>query len=149
RFGAHGRCTQAPYAACTSEVGVRAWPVCERNGVVHVWHHPAGAPPRFDVPVIPEWGQDGWSAGSHRRLEVATHSREIVENVVDVAHFMPVPQTDAQQFENEFDGRLAIQRSGGGGADTARYPGSTYRVEAIYHGPGFQLTELESRGVES
>jgi 3-ketosteroid 9alpha-monooxygenase subunit A len=149
RFGGHGRCTHAPYAACTPDAAVRAWPVCERNGIVHVWHHPAGAAPSFDVPTLPEWGQGEWSTWTHRRLEVATHSREIVENVVDIAHFSPVHHTDPDQFENEFDGHRAIQRSGGVGADTARYPGSAYRVEATYHGPGFQITELESRGIES
>jgi 3-ketosteroid 9alpha-monooxygenase subunit A len=149
RFGIDGRCTAVPYSADRPAVGVRAWPVCERNGTVHVWFHPDGAPPSFDVPILAEHGAAGWSPWRHRCLEIRTHSREIVENVVDIAHFVPVHATEAQRFENEFDGHRAVQRSGGVGAGDSLYPGSTYRVEAIYHGPGFQITEFESRGVES
>jgi len=151
-FGADGRCRLIPYApGCSipAEAAVRAWPVCERNGIVHVWYHRDGAPPRFEVPAIPEWGAAGWSGWRHTCLEIPTHSREIVENVVDVAHFVPVHATDAQRFENEFRDHLAIQRSGGVGAEHNRYPGTDFRVTATYHGPGFQLTEFQSRGSEA
>jgi 3-ketosteroid 9alpha-monooxygenase subunit A len=149
RFGGDGRCHLAPHNDPPPDVALRVWPVCEQNGAVHVWFHPEGAPPRFEVPAIPEWRADGWSSWRHRTLEVRTHSREIVENVVDIAHFVPVHATEAQRFENQFDGHRAIQRSGGVGAGDSLYPGSTYRVEATYHGPGLQITEFESRGVES
>jgi 3-ketosteroid 9alpha-monooxygenase subunit A len=149
RFGGDGRCAHIPYGvgAIPASAAVRSWPVREQYGAVHVWYHPRGAPPSFDLPVIAEHGQPGWSPWRHSRLEVATHSREIIENVVDVAHFVPVHTTVAHQFENELVGHLAIQRSGGVGAATSRYPGSDYTVVATYHGPGVQVTEFESRGV--
>jgi 3-ketosteroid 9alpha-monooxygenase subunit A len=150
-FGGDGRCQRIPYGSgeIPAAALLRRWPVCERNGVIHVWYHPTGAPPRFEVPAIPEWGAAGWSSWRHTCLEVATHSREIVENVVDVAHFVPVHATDARAFENEFRDHLAIQRSGGVGSGSSRYQGSSFRVTATYHGPGFQLTDFESRGGEA
>jgi 3-ketosteroid 9alpha-monooxygenase subunit A len=150
RFGADGRCTHVPDALeIPPGAAVRAWPVCERNGVVHVWFHPRGEPPRYEMPLVEEWGKAGWSGWRHKCLEVATHPREIVENVVDVAHFVPVHATDARQFENEFRDHLAIQRSGGVGASNNRYEGAGYALVATYHGAGVQLTTFESRGVKA
>jgi 3-ketosteroid 9alpha-monooxygenase subunit A len=151
-FGADGRCRDIPYApgcAIPAAAATRTWPVCERNGILHVWHDPDGGPPRFEIPHLAEWGAPGWSGWRHTCIEVATHSREIVENVVDVAHFVPVHATDAREFENEFRDHLAIQRSGGVGAANNPHGAAAFRVVATYHGPGFQLTEFASLGGEA
>jgi 3-ketosteroid 9alpha-monooxygenase subunit A len=151
QFGGDGRCTKIPYSArpIPERARVHSWPVCERNGIVHVWYHPDQQAPSFEVPTIDGWGAEGWTAWRHSCLEVRTHPREIVENVVDVAHFAPVHATEARLFENEFQGHLAIQKSEGVGSQHSRFPGAPYKVLATYHGPGLQLTEFDSMGMVS
>jgi 3-ketosteroid 9alpha-monooxygenase subunit A len=59
--------------------------------------------------------------------------------VVDIGHFSPVHRTEVEKFENEFTEHLAVQRNSGtaypigGGKDH-------YNIEAVYHGPGFQIS---------
>ncbi len=150
RFGADGRCEEVPYATrIPPRAAVRAYAVEEHSGLVFAYFDPEGRPPAYRIPSLDAFGAEGWTDWRHARLEVRTHPREIVENVVDIAHFIPVHQTDARDFENTFDGPRAIQRSGGFGSENNAYAGSGYRVEATYHGPGVQFTDFESRGVRA
>jgi 3-ketosteroid 9alpha-monooxygenase subunit A len=126
----------------------RAWRTLERNGLVLVHHDPAGpeAEPEFDIPVLREHGDPGWQPWIHKCMRLRTHSREIVENVADRAHFLPVHDTVNVAFETEFEGHRATQRSRGhGGA----HPEVTFTSEATYFGPGYQITQLETLGVRS
>src|SRR5262249_30806560 len=122
------------------------WPTRERNGMVFVYYG-AGAP-EYEIPLLPEVGAEGWRPWSHRLITVATHPREIVENVVDVAHFEVVHATQPMGFENQFIDHMAAQRTQGVGA-RGRYAGDPYEVEAIYYGPGYQTTRMCARGVET
>ena len=114
------------------------------NGLVFVWHDPEDAAPDYEIPVLPELDRDDYTDWQHKRLLIRTHPCEIVENVADKAHFMPVHGTDVEVFENTFEGHLAIQKNSGtayplgGGKDD-------FDLEATYHGPGYQLTRM--RGV--
>ena len=142
--GNSGKCTEIPY--CDREPPKKAelgqWTSVERNGMVFVWFDPDGGPPEFDVPTIPPGnGDSDWSPWFHSVMRINTHSREIVENVVDIGHFQPVHGTHVDKFENEFVNEQAIQRSGGiayprgGGKDK-------FEIDAIYHGPGFQISDF-------
>lgn len=142
KFNGDGECTEVPYAKkIPPKAKLPCWPVSEVNGVVHVWHDPRGGPPRWEVPVLGEYGGDGWTTWDHAMLEIETHPHAIVENVSDTGHFIPVHGTHVESFENVFDGHRAIQiNSGvayplGGGEDR-------YSLTATYHGPGFQITEM-------
>jgi 3-ketosteroid 9alpha-monooxygenase subunit A len=143
RFDQAGTCVDIPYCdhAIPKKARLSVWPVVERNGLIHVWYHPHGEAPDFDLPTLPNHNNEGWLPWRHAMLRIKTHSKEIVENVVDVGHFAPVHGTHVDTFENEFDGVKAIQRTSGiayprgGGKDK-------FSLEATYYGPGFQVTDM-------
>ncbi|MFO0696080.1 MAG: hypothetical protein U0230_21130 [Polyangiales bacterium] len=131
------------------EPRLRGLPTHASHGFVFAWYHPTGGKPSFAIPPVVEHGKPGWLDWEVRCLEIATHPREIVENVVDFGHFIPVHQTDPKRFENAFPGHLAIQRAEGLGSSENKYAGDSYRLVATYHGPGYQVTEFESRGLSA
>jgi 3-ketosteroid 9alpha-monooxygenase subunit A len=147
KFGADGLCVEIPYseAPIPKKARLRSWEVRERDGMIYLWYHPEGGGPEFDPPDL---GLDAalspWSPWRHHKIRIATHSREIVENVVDIAHFSSVHGTEIDFFENRFEGVRAIQRNRGiayprgGGKDR-------FELEATYYGPGVQISEM--RGV--
>ncbi|MBK6576218.1 MAG: hypothetical protein IPG17_08475 [Sandaracinaceae bacterium] len=51
-------------------------------------------------------------------------------------------KNDPAEFVNEFVGHQAIQRSKGRG--TGQHATTGYTLEAIYHGPSFQITDMHS-----
>jgi phenylpropionate dioxygenase-like ring-hydroxylating dioxygenase large terminal subunit len=88
QFDGAGRCTSIPYAQkIPPKAALRAWPVREVNGLVMVWHHAQGAPPSWEVPALPEHGNDEWTPYECRRWKIRTHNQEMAENSVDIAHF--------------------------------------------------------------
>ena len=134
---------EIPYAKkIPKKACVPSYTVEEKNGLVFMWHHPAGTPPEFDIPVIEEWGKPGWTRWTISKLELQTHPKEIVENVVDKAHFPRVHQTNIESFENEFDGHKATQKTKGvayplgGGKDE-------FEITATYFGPGYQISWMK------
>ena len=133
---------QAALPRLASGVAPQAFRVVERNGFVFVHYDPRGREPEYEIPVVPQVGHPQWTAWQHGKLRLRTHSREIVENVVDVAHFRPVHKNDPAEFVNEFVGHRAIQRSEGHGM--GQHAGTGYRLEATYYGPSFQVTEMHS-----
>jgi 3-ketosteroid 9alpha-monooxygenase subunit A len=144
RFGPTGRCVDIPYATkIPAKACVTPWRVDERNGLVFVWHDPSGGEPDWRIPEIPEYGRPDWTPWHGKRIEIKTHPREIVENVVDIAHFPEVHGTHVTRFENEFDGHVAVQRTEGiayprgGGEDP-------FKLTATYYGPAYQITAMES-----
>lgn len=142
-FDGTGRCIDVPYAKqIPKRAAIRAYPTVERNGFVFVHFDPDEREPTFEIPVMAEVGDPGWTPWKHGRLVMKTHSREILENVVDVAHFAPVHKNVPAQFTNEFVGHRAIQHSIGHGMGEHATTG--YDLTATYHGPGFQITEMSS-----
>ena len=118
------------------------WPVLERNGMIFLWYHPDQAEPDFDVPFLPNHEADDWLPWAHSCIQIKTHSKEIVENVVDIAHFRPVHGTQIEKFENEFNDHMAVQRTSG-----VAYPrgGGTDKFDlvATYYGPGYQISDMD------
>ena len=143
-FDGTGACTKNPYSdkPIPKRARLNPWAGCERNGVLHLWHDPVGGPPAWEVPSIPEIGDDGWTAWYPNSLQVKTHPREIVENVADSAHFPVVHRTDVVAFENEYVDHMATQRTEGiavppgGGKDH-------FKIEATYYGPAFQISHMQ------
>lgn len=143
RYAGDGRCVEIPYSKkIPKKACVESWPVREQNGLIYLWHHPAGREPEFEIPTLEEWGQEGWTRWTMSKLHIKTHPREIVENVADVAHFPKVHNTHVESFENEFDGHIATQHTKGlaypvgGGEDR-------FEITAKYFGPGFQLSWMK------
>lgn len=142
-FDATGACVEIPYATkIPARARVRSYPVQERFDVIFVWFDPAGGPPAWELPEIPEYGTSAWTAWYPNLIRVKTHPREIVENVADSAHFPTVHQTHVSLFENIYEGHKATQHTKG----TATPPkGGTdaFEIWATYHGPAFQLSDMK------
>jgi 3-ketosteroid 9alpha-monooxygenase subunit A len=143
RFGGDGVCVDVPYAKkIPPGARVRPWPVREINGVVLFHHDPAGADPTFEIPVIPEYGSDEWLPWATTIYHVATHPREIVDNLADRAHFPAVHRTEIEDFSFGVEGHTAWQKVkgkaflAGGGIDQ-------FSSTTTYHGPGYLLMRMD------
>lgn len=86
QFGPDGRpdCHAAPESG---RAALKVFPVVERNGVVHVWLHPRGAPPSWEIPALPAL-RDG--PGSTRILARPLPSLALAEQAFDLAHFQTI-----------------------------------------------------------
>ncbi len=84
RFGPDGRCVEVPYSPRLPRVGVRAWPLCERAGLVFLWHDADGGEPGWDLPAF-----EGEEYTERREADwiIRTHPQELMENTADIAHF--------------------------------------------------------------
>lgn len=88
RFEGDGRCVDVPYSdKVPPKVKLGTFPVHEHNGLVHVFHDPAGGP----AWELPELDEEGWTPARivHWR-GLRTHVQEVFENTVDMAHIGPI-----------------------------------------------------------
>ncbi len=158
RWGGDGRCKMIPYAR---RVPLRArtasWPTLEQDGMLFVWNDPEGGKPTEDaaIPRIaayddPEWTDWVWYTTT---IEGA-NCREIVDNVVDMAHFFYIHYSFPTYFKNVFEGAVATQfMEGEGREDVARPaqaggkpPMSVGTIStASYYGPSFMVDDLTYR----
>ena len=152
RWGGDGRCKQIPYAR---RVPLRArtqnYPALERNGLLMVWHDPEGGAADMDIlpPELPDlMDADVYTDWTWNSLDVpSAHCREIVDNVVDMAHFFYIHFAFPTNFRNVFEGHMASQfMESTGRPDMA---GEGYgdeslvlKSEATYFGPSFMVNWL-------
>jgi phenylpropionate dioxygenase-like ring-hydroxylating dioxygenase large terminal subunit len=88
RYDTSGSCVEIPYCeTIPARARVRAWEVLERNGLVFVWHHAAGKPPDWEVPILPELGDPEWTEPRTFELVVPVHMQDMHENNNDPVHF--------------------------------------------------------------
>lgn len=142
RFSSSGRCTSVPYASrIPAKARLRAYPVSEHSGMILAYFGPEGQPPSYEVPRIDELEGDAFSELECSQIEIATQPREVIENVADVAHFLPVHGTRIDEFEMIVDGPRATQRAKGLGGSL---DGRTLAVDSVatYYGPAVQVTRL-------
>jgi 3-ketosteroid 9alpha-monooxygenase subunit A len=152
RWGGDGRCMQVPYAhRVPPRARTRSWITLEENRQLFVWNDPRGAPPPADV-TIPriegafseEWSQWSWDSV---RID-GSNCREVVDNVVDMAHFFYIHFAFPTFFKNVLEGHIATQY-----LETRARPdvmtGSNYsstettlRSEASYFGPSYMIDNL-------
>lgn len=119
RWGGDGRCKNVPYAKRTPRLARTAtWTTLEQDGMLFVWNDPEGNPPPDDVtiPRIEGAGSDDWTDWHWYTTVVNANCRELVDNVVDMAHFFYVHGSMPIHFKNIF----AIARHRG---RTVRQPG--------------------------
>jgi len=141
-FDPTGRCVEVPYAKrIPPHAALAMWPVAERNGCVFAWHHAKGEAPSWEVPVVPEWGAEGWSAPVRRSFRVRAHCQEMAENVVDDAHFRYVHGTHTMPRSSaEIDGHIfrvtSISMVGTPRGETEG------RIEIASYGFGFGVTRF-------
>ena len=130
----------------------RSWRTLEQNGQLFVWHDPEGNPPPQDV-TIPridgaysaEWTDWTWDS----ILVEGANCREVIDNVVDMAHFFYIHFAFPTYFKNVFEGHIASQylrtRSRpdvGGASNYSDGAETTLRSEASYFGPSYMIDNL-------
>ncbi|RSN63788.1 Rieske 2Fe-2S domain-containing protein [Actinomadura sp. WAC 06369] len=156
RWGGDGRCKGIPYSRRVPlRARTAAWPTMEKNQLLFVWNDPEGKQPPADVtiPVIEGATRDDWTDWRWTEQIVHTNAREVIDNVVDMAHFFYIHQSFPTYFKNIFEGQTATQimkgvtredsrrqREGSGGGGGPRMLGNT--SVATYHGPSFMIDEL-------
>jgi 3-ketosteroid 9alpha-monooxygenase subunit A len=150
RWGGDGRCKQVPYSQAHPQAGPhpKPGPRSEQDGMLFVWNDPEGnpPPPEVTIPRIEGATSDEWTDWHWYTTVVNTNCREIVDNVVDMAHFFYIHGSLPTYFKNIFEGHVATQHmnSAGrpdlGGTEGARMLGTT--SVASYYGPSFMIDDL-------
>jgi phenylpropionate dioxygenase-like ring-hydroxylating dioxygenase large terminal subunit len=156
RWSGNGRCASIPYARrVPPRARTKAWTVLERSKQLFVWNDPQGnpPPPEVTIPEIPEAFSGEWSDWTWNSLLIeGANCREIVDNVVDMAHFFYVHYSFPIYFKNVFEGHIATQYMNGKARDDISF-GSNYtksadageqtnESEASYFGPSYMIDWL-------
>ena len=92
------RASRSPTASAEripAKARTRPYPTIERNGMIWAWHHAEEGEPFFDVPVVPEFDDPGWTAPLLQEFTIATSCQEMAENNHDFAHFQYVHGTES------------------------------------------------------
>ncbi|MFE7598256.1 Rieske 2Fe-2S domain-containing protein [Streptomyces sp. NPDC057494] len=154
RWSGDGRCAGIPYARrVPPRARTRAWISLERNRQLFVWNDPEGNPPPPEVTVPEIGGVHGpdageWSDWTWKTLRVeGANCREIVDNVVDMAHFYYVHYAFPEYFKNVFDGHVATQymeSSPRGDMELGTLSSGRLRSDASYFGPSYMIDHLYS-----
>ncbi|WP_043370016.1 Rieske 2Fe-2S domain-containing protein, partial [Mycolicibacterium conceptionense] len=153
RWAGNGRCTQVPYAKRAPRLArTRVWLSSIRAGLLFVWHDPEGSAPspHLDIPDIPEFHDEGWTEWSWRTEAIGSNCREIVDNIVDMAHFYYIHFGFPTYFKNVFEGQVASQYLRTIGRPDVNLGGSHYAGEQIldseasYFGPSFMINRLHN-----
>ncbi|HZQ31022.1 MAG TPA: Rieske 2Fe-2S domain-containing protein [Mycobacterium sp.] len=150
RWGGDGRCKRVPYAKRVPRLARTAtWTTLEQDGMLFVWNDPEGNPPPTDVtiPRIPGAESDEWTDWHWYTTTVNTNCREIVDNVVDMAHFFYVHGSMPTYFKNIFEGHIAFQYMNSGTREDLATPDGTPQMlgttsTAAYYGPSFMIDDL-------
>jgi 3-ketosteroid 9alpha-monooxygenase subunit A len=149
RWGGDGRCKRVPYSKRVPKLARTAkWTTLEQEGMLFVWNDPEGnpPPPEVTIPRIEGASSDEWTEWHWYTTTVNTNCREIIDNVVDMAHFFYIHGSLPTRFKNIFEGHVATQymNSAGrpdlGDTEGARMLGTT--SVASYYGPSFMIDDL-------
>jgi phenylpropionate dioxygenase-like ring-hydroxylating dioxygenase large terminal subunit len=139
-----GNCIDIPYAKkIPPKAKLRAWPVCEKNGVIFAYHHAEKRPPSYEVPDLPQFDSSAWRQPHVRHWKVRARWLDMNENCVDIAHFKYVHGTlTLPEAKAEIDGH--VFRTDGRFTWKAPTPEgkSTGHLVSADHGPGFQTVQL-------
>ncbi|SEG88922.1 3-ketosteroid 9alpha-monooxygenase subunit A [Thermomonospora echinospora] len=156
RWSGNGRCVRIPYSRrVPPRARTRSWMTLERNAQLYVWHDPQGGPPppEVTIPEIAEVGSGEWTSFTWNRLLIeGSHCREIVDNVVDMAHFFYVHYSFPTYFKNVFEGHIASQYMNGRSrpdVDLGTHYSGEERVsvsQASYYGPSYMINPMRSTG---
>jgi 3-ketosteroid 9alpha-monooxygenase subunit A len=152
RWSGSGRCVGIPYAKrIPLRARTRSWLTLERNQQLFVWHDPQGYPPPEHV-VIPETkgaSSDEWSDWTWDTVRIdGSNCREIIDNMVDMAHFYYIHFAFPTFFKNVFEGHIATQyltsraRPDMNVGSSYSVDGMTLRSEASYYGPSYMINDL-------
>lgn len=152
RWAGNGKCVQIPYAKrIPLRARTRSWLTLERNQQLFVWHDPEGNPPPDDI-VIPETkgaSSEEWSDWTWDTVRIdGSNCREIIDNMVDMAHFFYIHFAFPTYFKNVFEGHIATQYLNSRAREDVKLgssysaEGVTLRSEASYYGPSYMINDL-------
>jgi 3-ketosteroid 9alpha-monooxygenase subunit A len=159
-WGADGKCTKIPYSRRVPPAArTRSWLTLEQNGHLFVWNDPQGnqPPPEVTIPRIEGAYSDDWSRWTWDTLEVTANCREVIDNVVDMAHFFYIHYALPTYFRNVFEGHIASQylntrsrpdidaetgKASGGNSAAGTASGIGLHSEASYYGPSYMIDYL-------
>ena len=151
RWGGDGRCKSIPYAR---RVPLRArtqkYATEVRNGQLLIWHDVEGSAPDRDLlpPELPGIGTDAYTDWAWEVVPIeGSNCRELIDNVVDMAHFYYVHLSFPTSFRNVFEGTQATQyMESKGRPDVSGGYGDEdlfLRSEATYYGPSYMINWLD------
>ncbi|MCP2242054.1 Rieske 2Fe-2S domain-containing protein [Lentzea aerocolonigenes] len=159
RWAGNGRCVDIPYAKRVPlRARTRSWITLEENKQLFVWNDPQGNPPpeHVTIPRIEAAFSNEWSNWTWDSVVIDNaNCREIIDNVVDMAHFFYIHFAFPTYFKNVMEGHIASQYlTTRGRPDVAM--GSNYtgdvevRSEASYYGPSYMIDYLwnDYKGIE-
>jgi 3-ketosteroid 9alpha-monooxygenase subunit A len=151
RWGGDGKCKQIPYAR---RVPLRArtqrYETAIRNDQLLIWHDPEGSKADHDLlpPQLPGLDEGEYTDWVWVSEDIqGSHCRELIDNVVDMAHFYYVHFAFPTSFRNVFEGHMATQfMESKGRPDKAGGYGSAelfLKSEATYYGPSYMINWLD------
>ena len=150
RWGGDGRCKRVPYSKRVPKLArTTTWLTLEQDGMLFLWNDPERKPPPPDVtiPRIEGATSDEWTDWHWYTTVVNSNCREIIDNVVDMAHFFYVHGSMPTHFKNIFEGHIATQYMNSGPRPDIPDPDGQPRVLgttslASYFGPSFMIDDL-------
>lgn len=150
RWKGNGRCAGVPYAKRAPKLAkTRAWHSMHRNGQVFVYHDAEGNPPPEEIviPEVSEFNTPEWTGWTWNRMVIeGSNCREIIDNVVDMAHFFYIHYALPNYFKNVFEGETAAQYMNSTGrpdiALSSAYGETTLTSVAAYYGPSYMLNPM-------
>ncbi|WP_336883189.1 Rieske 2Fe-2S domain-containing protein [Rhodococcus globerulus] len=153
RWGGNGKCTGIPYARRVPPLArTQAWQTLVQDGMLFVWNDPEGNPPPAEaaIPRIEGYDDPDWTDWVWYTTTIeGTNCRELIDNIVDMAHFFYVHGSFPIYFKNIFEGHVASQFMNGVGRDDVARPrsanaakSSEYTSAASYYGPSFMINEI-------
>ena len=153
RWGPDGVCDDIPYANRIPDKAImKSWPTLEENNLLFIWNDHENNPPipeqripRIDDCFSKEWSE--WYVDEPIRIE--TNSRELVDNMADIAHFEPVHGSPIHAFENIIKGHTFTQRCLASNPDNyeeGQIPERDQMTDSVatYHGPAYMNTYMSS-----
>jgi 3-ketosteroid 9alpha-monooxygenase subunit A len=151
RWGGDGKCKAIPYAKrIPLRARTRTWTAMEENKQLFVWHDAEGGGPieGQEIPRIEGCFDGEWTDWTWEVLDIPNAGcREIIDNVVDMAHFFYIHYAYPKYFKNVFEGHIATQYMNSTGRPDMM--GSGYgdqdlllRSEASYFGPSYMINPL-------
>ncbi len=153
RWGGDGKCKAIPYA---KRVPLRArtqrYEAVIRNSQLLIWHDPEGSAADMDAlpPELPGVGTDKYTDWTWHTLPVDNaHCREIIDNVVDMAHFFYIHFAFPTNFRNVFEGDQATQFMESTGRPDMKAEGYgdedlVLKSVATYFGPSYMINWLDT-----
>ncbi|BDT99839.1 Rieske 2Fe-2S domain-containing protein [Nocardia sputorum] len=155
RWGGNGRCTGIPYGRrVPPRARTRSWPTLEQNKQLFVWNDPEGNPPpgQVTIPRIEGAFSDEWTDWTWNTMTIdGANCREVIDNVVDMAHFFYVHFGFPTYFKNVFEGHIASQYMTSVSredmmGETAKALGgkNVLHSDASYYGPSYMIDHLRS-----